>query len=93
MCISNSVVGEMYKADDLKEDFETLYAEGILSDVKLRTANFTFQAHKNILSVRSPVFRAMFTTEMKEKTQECIDIPDLEDDTLHKMLLYVYTNS
>ncbi|GFT47280.1 speckle-type POZ protein [Trichonephila clavipes] len=78
---------------DLKKDLESLYAEGILSDVKLCTFSQTFYTHKAILSARSPVFREMFQTDMKEKIQECVGVPDLEDDTVHQMLLYVYTNA
>ncbi|GFY75413.1 TD and POZ domain-containing protein 4 [Trichonephila inaurata madagascariensis] len=93
MYISNSDVEERDEGDDLKEDFETLYAEGILSDVQLRTATQTFNAHKNILSARSPVFRAMFSNDMMEKVQECVPVPDLEADTVRRMLLYMYTKA
>ncbi|GFS57591.1 hypothetical protein NPIL_4211 [Nephila pilipes] len=92
-CASNTEVEEMNKMVDLKEDMEYLYAESILCDVKLCTTNETFPAHKAFLCARSPVFRKMFTTDMKEKVQECVDIPDLEDDTVRRMLLYVYTNT
>ncbi|GFY34563.1 TD and POZ domain-containing protein 5 [Trichonephila clavipes] len=78
---------------DLKKDLQCLHEEGILSDLKLRTTTHTFNAHKTILSARSPVFRAMFTTDMKEKIHACVDIPDLEDDTVHRMLLYMYTSA
>ncbi|GFQ99379.1 tdpoz3 [Trichonephila clavata] len=78
---------------DLKEDFERLYNESILSDVKLRTTTQTFHTHKVILSARSSVLRAMFSTDMKEKIQEYVDVPDLENDTVRRMLQYVYTNS
>ncbi|GFT23918.1 speckle-type POZ protein A [Nephila pilipes] len=84
---------DVEKMVDLRKDFECLYVEGILSDVELRTATRTFPAHKAILSSRSPVFLAMFTTDMKEKVQECVDVPDVEDDILRRMLLYVYTNA
>ncbi|GFU40788.1 hypothetical protein NPIL_407431 [Nephila pilipes] len=84
---------DVEKMVDLRKDFECLYVEGILSDVELRTATRTFPAHKAILSSRSPVFLAMFTTDMKEKVQECVDVPDVEDDILCRMLLYVYTNA
>ncbi|GFY43478.1 hypothetical protein TNIN_180491 [Trichonephila inaurata madagascariensis] len=80
-CSPPTEVSPFDKMLDLKEDFHCLYAEGIFSDVKLRTTTQTFPAHKNILSIRSPVFRAMFTTDMKEKIQKCVDISDLEDDT------------
>ncbi|GFU17356.1 TD and POZ domain-containing protein 3 [Nephila pilipes] len=92
-CISNPDIEQMDEMVDLKEDMEYLYTEGILSDVKLRTISQTFHAHKNILSARSPVFRKMFETDMKEKIQECVEVPDLEDDTVRRMLLYVYTNT
>ncbi|GFU03189.1 protein roadkill [Nephila pilipes] len=84
---------DVEKMVDLRKDFECLYVEGILSDVELRTATRTFPAHKAILSSRSPVFLAMFTTDMKEKLQECVDVPDVEDEILRRMLLYVYTNA
>ncbi|GFW15214.1 TD and POZ domain-containing protein 5 [Trichonephila clavipes] len=77
---------------DLKEDLQCLYSEGVFSDVKIRANTQTFHAHKAILSARSPVFRAMFTNDMKEKVQASVDVLDLEDDTVRRMLLYVYTN-
>ncbi|GFW00276.1 TD and POZ domain-containing protein 4 [Trichonephila clavipes] len=81
----------MAKGDDL-EDLKYLYTEGILTDVELRTATRTFHAHKSILSARSPVFRAMFTTDMLEKRRDCVDLPDLDDETVGPMLLFLYTD-
>ncbi|GFQ71300.1 TD and POZ domain-containing protein 3 [Trichonephila clavata] len=75
----------------LKENLETLYEENLLSDTTLKTKTGSFPAHKNILSVRSPVFRAMFTNDMRESNGECVDIEDLDDDTVQRMLLYMYT--
>ncbi|GBL84320.1 TD and POZ domain-containing protein 1 [Araneus ventricosus] len=75
----------------LIEDLRSLYSDRILSDIKLKTATGTFHAHKSILSARSPVFQAMFKSNMKEKREECVDIEDLSDDTVQKMLLHIYT--
>ncbi|GFT47445.1 hypothetical protein TNCV_3749901 [Trichonephila clavipes] len=86
-------VNHFDKMVDLKEDLERLYTEGILSDVKLRTTTQIFHAHKNILSARSPMFRVMFSTNMEEKIQEYVHVPDLEDATMRRMLQYVYTSS
>ncbi|GFY38474.1 hypothetical protein TNIN_20521 [Trichonephila inaurata madagascariensis] len=91
--MSNAEVSQLDKMLDLKEDFKCLYVEGNFSDVKLCTKTKTFHAHKAILSARSSVFLAMLRTDMKEKIQACVDIPDLEDDTVHQMLLYMYTNA
>ncbi|GFV14556.1 TD and POZ domain-containing protein 3 [Trichonephila clavipes] len=91
--LSNSEVSQLTSTSDLKDDFEHLYSKGILSDVTLRTGSETFHAHKNILSARSPVFLAMFKTDMKESMQDYVDVSDLDNDTVRRMLLYVYTNA
>ncbi|GFV14573.1 speckle-type POZ protein B [Trichonephila clavipes] len=78
---------------DLKMDWECMHCKGILSDAKLRTATQTFNANKAILCNKSPVFHALLSTDMKEKIQECVDVPDLEDDTVCRMLRYVYTDA
>ncbi|GFS70582.1 hypothetical protein NPIL_320301 [Nephila pilipes] len=75
------------------EDIEYHFAEGTHSDLKLPTKSETFHIHKAIFCARSPVFRKIFATDMKEKIQECVDIPDLEADTLRRMLLYMYINT
>ncbi|GFT01636.1 speckle-type POZ protein B [Nephila pilipes] len=75
----------------LQKNLGTLYKENILCDTKLKTETGTFLAHKNILSARSPVFKAMFANDMKEKSSECVYIEDLDDDTVERMLLYLYT--
>ncbi|GIY55347.1 TD and POZ domain-containing protein 5 [Caerostris darwini] len=55
-------------SSDLKDDLKTLYSESVLSDMKILTSTETFLAHTQILAARSPVFRAMFSTDMKERT-------------------------
>ncbi|GFY68314.1 TD and POZ domain-containing protein 3 [Trichonephila inaurata madagascariensis] len=59
--------------------------------MKLKTKTRTFPAHKFILGARSPVFKAMFTNDMKERNSECVNIEDLDDDTVQRMLQYMYT--
>ncbi|GFR19453.1 speckle-type POZ protein-like [Trichonephila clavata] len=93
LCLSNSNEDQMDSAADLKKDMGFLYTEGIFTDVKLCTPTTSFRAHKAILSARSPVFRAMFATDMKEKIEKRVYITDLEDDIIHKMLRYVYSNA
>ncbi|GFT86861.1 TD and POZ domain-containing protein 4 [Trichonephila clavipes] len=75
----------------LKEDLESSYKDNLLCDTKLKTKTGSFPAHKNILSARSLVFRNMFTSDMKEKNTGCVDIDDLDDDTVQRLLLYIYT--
>ncbi|GIY69178.1 speckle-type POZ protein-like B [Caerostris extrusa] len=75
----------------LQENFKFLYSEGFLSDVVLKTKTAKFPVHKSILAARSSVFNAMFLGDMKEKDSDCVDIEDISDDTLNRMLLYLYT--
>ena len=74
-------------------DFGSLLEEGLLSDVTLVNVKSKkkFEAHKAILSIRSPVFRRMFQHEMRENVTNCVEIEDTEDQVLHEMLTFVYT--
>ncbi|GBN01036.1 TD and POZ domain-containing protein 1 [Araneus ventricosus] len=76
----------------LKEDLTSLYNDCLFCDTKLRTDTETFPAHRNVLSARSPVFKKMFMTEMKEKAGECINVPDISSDTVRRMLQFLYTD-
>ncbi|GBN23980.1 TD and POZ domain-containing protein 5 [Araneus ventricosus] len=78
---------------ELVKDLKFMYNDAICSDTELRTSSQTFPTHKAILSARSSVFRRMFANDMKEKTSGQVDIDDLEDDTVHRMLTYIYTDS
>ncbi|GFY55611.1 TD and POZ domain-containing protein 3 [Trichonephila inaurata madagascariensis] len=75
----------------LQENLESLHKENFLCDTKLMTKTKSFLAHKCILSARSPVFKAMFSNDMKERSSECVSIQDLDEDTVQRMLLYMYT--
>ncbi|CAL1283216.1 unnamed protein product [Larinioides sclopetarius] len=75
----------------LNDDLKSLFHDDFLSDIKLKTSTKTFSAHKSILSARSPVFKAMFSNNMKEKLTDCVEIKDIDSETVFRMLLYVYT--
>ncbi|GBM30549.1 TD and POZ domain-containing protein 3 [Araneus ventricosus] len=77
----------------LKDDLKSVYDEGFLCDVKLRAGTDTFPVHKLILSARSPVFKSMFGTDMKEKNSGCVNITDVDSQTLRRLLLYIYTDT
>ncbi|GFY51590.1 TD and POZ domain-containing protein 3 [Trichonephila inaurata madagascariensis] len=77
----------------LKESLKSLYDGGILCDTNLCTSTETFPAHIVVLSAASPVFRAMFTNDMKEKSKGYVEISDLDADTVRQMLQYMYTDT
>ncbi|GBM11965.1 TD and POZ domain-containing protein 5 [Araneus ventricosus] len=75
----------------LNDKMKSLYDDKFLCDVKLKTNTSVFPAHKVILSASSSVFKAMFSSDMKEKDSNCVDINDLSDDAVSGMLRYMYT--
>ncbi|GIX96512.1 speckle-type POZ protein [Caerostris extrusa] len=75
------------------EDLMSMQKDGVLSNTQLRTSTEAFPAHTVVLSARSPVFRAMFSSDMREKSNNCVDITDLEADTVCRLLLYVYSDT
>ncbi|XP_055953846.1 uncharacterized protein LOC129989372 [Argiope bruennichi] len=77
----------------LKDDWASLFSEGTLSDVKLRTATETLSVHKAVLIARSPVFWSMFTTDMREKKQSFVEINDVDADTMRRMLSFMYSDT
>ncbi|GBM23458.1 TD and POZ domain-containing protein 1 [Araneus ventricosus] len=78
---------------DLKTDLKSILDNGTLCDVSLQVGSDVIQAHKNILSARSPVFKAMFTKDMRETINKTVVIEDLDSDTVRRLLLYMYTDA
>ncbi|GBN44584.1 Speckle-type POZ protein [Araneus ventricosus] len=74
-------------------DLGSMLQDNSLSDVKLCAESETFPAHWFMLSARSPVFRAMFQSDMKERARDRIVIEDLKPDTVRRMLHFMYTDS
>ncbi|GFU33948.1 TD and POZ domain-containing protein 1-like [Nephila pilipes] len=81
------------ECNSLKQAMKCLLEEGTFCDVHLRVDEATFPAHKAVLSARSPVFKAMFSRDMMEKTGDMVDIKDIDGDTVRRMLQYLYTDS
>lgn len=77
---------------NLRKALRKLYKDGTYSDITLRAGNESFPVHKNILSARSPMFKAMFSSDMMEKERSTIDLPGIVGITLHRLLFYIYTD-
>ncbi|GBN07133.1 TD and POZ domain-containing protein 4 [Araneus ventricosus] len=84
---------EILSSTPLLDTVKNLYEEKFLCDVKLKTISGTFPAHKVILSASSSVFKSMFSNDAKENDSEYVDIKELDDDTVKRMLHYIYTSS
>ncbi|KAM3214157.1 hypothetical protein ACQJBY_066534 [Aegilops geniculata] len=62
------------------------------ADVNFHVRGESFAAHKNILAARSPVFKAQFFGDMKEKCSAHVEVKDMEATVFRVMLHFVYTN-
>lgn len=80
-----------FKFASLISDLEDLLQSGKFSDVMLKSTNGEhIPAHKNILSIRSPVFSRMFEIDMLEKQTNMVNV-DMESSVLKAFLQYIYT--
>lgn len=71
---------------------EKIFSTGFLTDAKLMTEDGkTIDVHRCILA-RSPVFRAMFLNEMKEKQNGEVRVNDIRHEVLKKMVMFIYSN-
>ncbi|KAF8777721.1 TD and POZ domain-containing protein 5 [Argiope bruennichi] len=74
------------------DDLIAVYNNQFLTDVELKTKTKSFFAHKIMLCARSSVFKVMMSNDMKEKNTGCIQIDDLDNDTVQQLLLFLYSD-
>ncbi|KAJ8679107.1 hypothetical protein QAD02_014894 [Eretmocerus hayati] len=72
------------------DDFEKLIDNKESSDVILSMNEEELHAHKSILAIKSPVFAAMFTHNMKENQQGLVKIEDVTSETMRELLRFIY---
>ncbi|XP_022796840.1 kelch-like protein 3 [Stylophora pistillata] len=77
--------------DELLHKLNELRETNILCDAIIRAQGEDFPAHKCVLSAASPYFRAMFTSELKEKESNHVELQEIKSATLIDVLRYVYT--
>ncbi len=64
-----------------------------LTDVELLVGEKTFSAHRSLLSIRSPVFAAMFNSGMKEAKTGQVRVEDVNPNTFGHFLYFLYTGT
>lgn len=67
-----------------------MLVEGIHTDIIINASDGSISAHRAVLSVRSPVFRSMFSHNLKEKELSTINISDMSIATCQAFLNYLY---
>ena len=89
---SNTILASASAEKYMEDMWRVCDGGGKFSDVTIvcEDDDREFHCHKVILAGRSPVFETMFSVEMKEKTDNQVIIKDMDADTLHEMLRYIY---
>ncbi|KAI3456761.1 hypothetical protein Pfo_013424 [Paulownia fortunei] len=69
-----------------------MLSESIHTDIVINASDGSISAHRAVLSSRSPVFRSMFSHNLKEKEMSAINISDMSIEACQAFLNYVYGN-
>ena len=75
------------------EDFSKIFLDETDSDVEVRCGEKTFPCHRNILSARSPVFKAMLQADMQENRLGQVMIKDFSPRVTEDMLMFIYSST
>lgn len=73
------------------QGFKSLYDDGLLLDVTLLVADKEFKCHRSMLASASSYFRAMFTSDMLERSSDRISINGVEPASMEQVMEYLYT--
>ncbi|XP_070538091.1 kelch-like protein 24a [Ptychodera flava] len=68
-----------------------LKALQLFTDVTLVVGNREYPCHKAVLASCSPYFRAMFTSDMKERNADRVQIKDVQVDVMDVIMRFIYT--
>ncbi|GLT73826.1 hypothetical protein SLA2020_456590 [Shorea laevis] len=74
------------------ESLGRMLTEGIHTDITINASDGSIGAHRAILAARSPVFRSMFSHDLKEKEFSTINISDMSIEAVQAFLSYIYGN-
>ena len=78
---------------EMNDQIGKLFGEKKFSDVKISCGEEVFDCHRNILSVRSQVFNAMFQSDMIESCSKNVIIKDIKPEVVKEMLHFIYNGA
>jgi len=89
---SNTSSDETYRRN-LYNSMNDFRKQEILCDTTLIVEGVKFPAHKNILAASSPYFLGLFTTELKDISEErqLVQLEGFEEEIMEDLLRYIYT--
>ncbi|KAK1417980.1 hypothetical protein QVD17_27116 [Tagetes erecta] len=69
-----------------------MLSDSIHTDIIINASNGSIGAHRAIMAARSPVFKTMFSHDLKEKEMSVINISDMSIESCQVFLNYIYGN-
>ena len=81
------------ETDDLCKGAYSLYKNEALIDTIIKCTDKEFKVHRVILASRSPVFRAMLESDMKEKQSGVVEVSDITPEAMSDLVAYLYTGT
>ena len=75
------------------KEFGQLLESGEHADVTFKVEDETMNAHRLLLSTRSPVFAGMLRADMRENQEGIITIEDVKAPVFRALLHFIYTDS
>jgi speckle-type POZ protein len=78
---------------NLSNDLGNLLTTGEEADVTFQVEGEDFSAHKIVLAMRSPVFKAELYGPMKGKTTRKITVQDMQPAVFSALLHFIYTDA
>ncbi|XP_044968779.1 BTB/POZ and MATH domain-containing protein 1-like [Hordeum vulgare subsp. vulgare] len=95
--IMEPLVEEIHKIhvppSDLADNLGTWLDTGEEADVTFNVRGETFPAHKIVLAMRSPVFKAQLYGPMGDKTAQNITVDDMQPAVFKDLLQFIYKDS
>lgn len=80
-------------SDSILKGLSSFRASGTFCDVILCAEAVEYPCHKVVLASFSPYFKAMFSSQMAEQTQNRVVLNGVEADTLRDLIDYAYTST
>lgn len=80
-------------AHSVAAELGDLLESDVGADTKISFCGGERMVHKTVLMARSPVFRQMFASEMKERSTNHVHIPDIHEKALGPFLKFLYMDS
>lgn len=77
----------------MSQHFASALNDNRFSDVKIKCGERVFECHQLILSLRSPVFQAMFEADMREKRDREVSVQNIRPEVIAEMLHFIYSGS